>query len=273
MQNRAFSECRFCMKTLLVEEKNHVLKVTMNRPEVRNAFNPEMISEITKVFTDASNRHDLRAIVLSGAGKVFCAGADLNWMREMVNFSLSQNESDSHQLHAMFAAIADCACPVVCVVRGASFGGALGLMAASDVVIAEDKAQFCFSEVKLGLAPAVISEFVLRKCELGHVVPLMLTAQIFTVEQAQRAGLVHHVAGDDSNRDIDQVTDDVLAQICDCGPQAVRATKKLLRSLDVQNREAARAQTTKLIAQLRVGSEGQDGLKSFLEKKTPSWRS
>ncbi|QLY25177.1 enoyl-CoA hydratase-related protein [Bdellovibrio sp. KM01] len=251
-------------------EMDHVAYVKLNRPDVRNAFNPEMISEITETFHQLANRTDLRAIVLQGEGKSFCAGADLNWMREMVNFSYHQNREDSLRLFSMFETIAKCSLPVIGLVHGAAFGGALGLVAVCDEVIAEEGTQFCFSEVKLGIAPAVISAFVQRKAVAGKVRPLMLSGVVFNPQVAQQAGLVTDVcpAGEGHN-----VLQKVLGNYKQGGPEAVRETKKLLNDIANMTWEQQRDRTTHLIAERRASDEGQEGLKSFLEKREPSWRS
>jgi Enoyl-CoA hydratase/carnithine racemase len=258
------------MNFVNVTELNHVAYVKLQRPEVRNAFNPEMIAEITQTFLALDKRSDLRAVVLQGEGKSFCAGADLNWMREMVNFSFDENREDSLKLFAMFEAIAQCSLPVIGMIHGAAFGGALGLVAACDEVVAEEGTQFCFSEVKLGIAPAVISAFVARKAVAGKVRPLMLSAVVFNSHVAQQAGLVTEVvpAGEGHT-----AVQKVLHNYLQCGPQAVRETKKLLNDLDSMNWGEQRTRTTTLIAERRASDEGQEGLKSFLEKREPSWRS
>ncbi|MFM6927463.1 MAG: enoyl-CoA hydratase-related protein [Bdellovibrio sp.] len=257
------------MKFVVVAEMNHVAYVKLNRPDVRNAFNPEMIAEITQIFHDLNARKDLRSVVLQGEGKSFCAGADLNWMREMVNFSFIQNREDSVKLFGMFEAIAKCTLPVIGLVHGAAFGGALGLLAACDEVIAEEGTQFCFSEVKLGIAPAVISSFVQRKTIPGKVRPLMLSAVVFNAHTAQQAGLVTDVvaAGEGHN-----AIQKVIQNYMQCGPEAVRETKKLLNDIGNMTWEQQRDRTTNLIAERRASAEGQEGLKSFLEKREPSWR-
>ena len=173
------------MKFLKYHEEKSIAFVTLNRPELRNAFNVEMIAEIKDAFVRLSTRQDLRAIVLSGEGKSFCAGGDLNWMKDMVNYSMEQNREDAHQLFEMFESILHCHIPVIGMVHGSAFGGALGLVACCDYVIAEEKTQYCFSEVKLGLAPAVISAFVQKKCTLGHVGHFMLSGQVFSSKEAQ----------------------------------------------------------------------------------------
>lgn len=257
------------MKFVTLTELEHVAYVKLNRPDVRNAFNPEMITEITQIFQSLDKREDIRAVALQGEGKSFCAGADLNWMQEMVNFSFGQNIEDSKKLFAMFEAIAKCSLPVVGLIHGAAFGGALGLVAVCDEVIAEENTQFCFSEVKLGIAPAVISSFVNKKVLLGKVRPWMLSGLIFSAQQALSAGLVSDVVpvGDGH-----LVLQKVLHNYKQCGPQAVRETKKLLNELSRLNWDEQRERTTQLIAERRSSIEGQEGLKSFLEKREPSWR-
>lgn len=257
------------MSVVVVSEIEYVAYVKLHRPDVRNAFNPEMIEQLTKIFTDLNQRKDLRAVAILGEGKAFCAGADLNWMKSMVNYTLEQNRTDSLVLFKMFEAIANCQLPVVGVVQGAAFGGALGLIACCDYVIAEDSAQFCFSEVKLGLAPAVISSFVARKAVPGLVRPLMLSAKVFDAHEAQRAGLVTDVV---ASSDSHQALAKLMHLFKEAGPEAVRETKKLLNVLPSLNWEEQRDRTTKLISERRVGTEGQEGLKSFLEKRQPSWR-
>jgi methylglutaconyl-CoA hydratase len=256
------------MKNLKVIEDRHVLKITLSRPDVRNAFSPEMIHEITEVFVQASKREDLRAVYLHGDGKVFCAGADLNYMKDMAQFSFEKNQADAHKLHEMFEAVYACTFPVVTHVHGAAFGGALGLIAASDIVIGEEKTQYCFSEVKLGLAPAVISDFVLRKTGLGQVAPWMLTGQVFSTADAVRMGLVHFSADLVGSADLAEKT---LQSFREAGPVAVCETKKLIHKLPQLSRTEAKAATSELIAHLRVSDEGQEGLKAFLQKRKAGW--
>ncbi|MDG0815215.1 enoyl-CoA hydratase-related protein [Bdellovibrio svalbardensis] len=257
------------MSFLTVTELDLVAYVKLNRPDVRNAFNPEMIHEITQTFHSFNHRHDLRAVVLQGEGKSFCAGADLNWMKEMVNFTFHQNREDSLKLFMMFEAIAKCALPVIGMVHGAAFGGALGLIAACDEVVAEEGTQFCFSEVKLGIAPAVISAFVARKTVPGKVRPLMLSAVVFNPHIAQQAGLINEVvpAGEGHT-----AVQKIIHNYKQCGSEAVRETKKLLNDIDRLSWEQLRDRTSTLIAERRASSEGQEGLKAFLEKREPSWR-
>jgi len=257
------------MSFVEIKEAAQVAYVKLNRPDIRNAFDPSMIADITKAFTSLSTRTDLRAVVLQGEGKVFCAGADLNWMREMVNYTLDQNKEDSLKLFAMFESIAKCGLPVVGLVQGAAFGGALGLVACCDYVIADPQTQFCFSEVKLGIAPAVISSFIARKAVAGKVRHFMMSGIVFNTQQAADAGLVNETA---SSTDFTTRLEHVLKTYKECGPEAVRETKKLLNDLPNLSWEDQRKRTSQLIAERRVSSEGQEGLKSFLEKRSPSWR-
>lgn len=257
------------MSFVVVTELNQVAYVKLHRPDVRNAFNPAMIEEITRVFKELNKRTDLRAVALQGEGKVFCAGGDLNWMKEMVQFSFEQNLEDSKKLFEMFEAIAFCDLPVIGMVHGAAFGGALGLIAACDEVIAEEGTQFCFSEVKLGIAPAVISAFVQRKAVAGKVRPLMMSATVFNAHTAQQAGLITEVVPAGEGH---VALQKVLHNYLQCGPEAVRETKKLLNQLEKLNWEDQKKLTGQVIAERRAGPEGQEGLKSFLEKREPTWR-
>lgn len=257
------------MSFVVVSELNQVAYVKLHRPDVRNAFNPVMIAEITQVFKELGQRTDLRAVALQGEGKVFCAGGDLNWMKEMVQFSFEQNLEDSKKLFEMFEAIAFCELPVIGLVHGAAFGGALGLIAACDEVIAEEGTQFCFSEVKLGIAPAVISAFVQRKAVAGKVRPLMMSATVFNAHTAHQAGLVTEVVPTGEGHTALQK---VLHSYLQCGPEAVRETKKLLNKLETLNWEDQKKLTGQVIAERRASPEGQEGLKSFLEKREPTWR-
>ncbi len=284
-------------KKIKVTEANFVIYVKLNRPDVRNAFDSEMISELRQAFERLDSRDDIRAIVLSGEGRSFCAGADLHWMKSQINYTFEQNLADSNNLLKMFESILNCQHPVIGIAHGGCFGGALGLIAACDLVLVEENSQFCFSEVKLGLAPAVIGPFVLKKAVFGILKPLMMFAQVFNVETAQRAGLVHGVFSENT-RELEMKK--WLAQISDCGPRAVRETKKLLHSLtgtgtntssgagsgphDVAGIVSGKVdevawrtwsvqgkKTTELISKLRVSQEGQEGLRAFLEKRKPSW--
>lgn len=252
------------------------IEVILNRPQVRNAFDPSMIEEITLGFRKIAKNTEYRGVILRGNGKVFCAGADLQWMESMVRYTFAENEKDAQKLFAMFESIAECPQPIIGVAHGAAMGGALGLLAACDIVIAEKNTQFCFSEVKLGIAPAVISAFVLNKIPSAQISPWMMTGKIFSTEQALRMGLVHDVFQIENINEIESSVQAALdswkTSLIDAAPQAVCATKKLIKNVIASPWSVQKVITTQLIAERRVSGEGQEGLKSFLEKKTPSWR-
>jgi len=267
------------MKTLLVKNDKPILRVSMNRPEVRNAFHPDMIAELTKVFKDVAKDKSIRVIQLSGEGKSFCAGADLGWMKSMAKFKQAENIKDAGKLFEMFQVIRDCPAPIVTKVHGHVMGGALGLVAVSDLVVAEENTQFCFSEVKLGLAPAVISAFVKDKISASAMSRWFLTGDIFFSQDALNMGLIHAVGGEQSG---EQSTDAQVItwtkSLLRNGPEAVKETKKLIAKVGSLKTDAQlKTYTSKLIAKLRVGAEGQEGLRSALEQgkpshKEPSWR-
>ena len=255
------------MITEKIEGAHYSIK--LNRPDMRNAFNPEMIQKLTQAFRTIHANKKIRAVTIEGEGSVFCAGADLGWMQSLVNSSVDANKIDAEKLHSLFHAIWNCEVPVISCVQGAAFGGALGIMAVSDYVICEEKAQLCFSEVKLGIAPAVISEYLLKKCNTSQASAWMMTGVPFDVKEAQVAGLVHRVV---ANGQLEAEKQKILKHIMDAGPEAIRAVKKLLRDIPHTKEKEVVDRTTSLIAFLRASPEGQEGLKSFLEKRQPSWR-
>jgi len=257
------------MKYIKVNEENFIARISLNRADVRNAFHPEMIEELIQAFTDLPKKSTVRVIHFSGEGKVFCAGGDLGWMKEMKSYTQEQNKKDSERLFHMFDVMMKCPFPIVTTVQGAAFGGALGLIACSDYVICEDRAQLCFSEVKLGIAPAVISAFVLHKANLGQVGPWMLSGQVFSAEQAKIAGLVHQICDEKS---LEGQTTLALNWFQETGPIAVQKTKKLIHQIARMDWDEKRKQSAALIAELRTSAEGQEGLSGFLEKRKPSWR-
>ncbi len=243
--------------------------IKLNRPEMRNAFNPEMIQKLLHSFRAVHANKKIRVVTIEGEGSVFCAGADLGWMQSLVNSGVDANKLDAEKLHALFQAIWNCEVPVISSVQGAAFGGAIGIMAVSDYVVCEEKVQLCFSEVKLGIAPAVISEYMLKKCNSSQAAAWMMTGVPFTAQEAQVAGLIHRVvpAGQ-----LEAEKQKVIKHIMDSGPEAVRALKKLIRDIPHTKEKEVMDRTTSLIAYLRASPEGQEGLKSFLEKRQPSWR-
>jgi methylglutaconyl-CoA hydratase len=246
------------VSALRIERDGAVIRVAMARPERRNAFDAALIDELALAFADVG---DARAVVLSGDGPSFSAGADVEWMRSSVDLSYEENVADALRLRAMLDAIDSCPAPVVARVQGHALGGGCGLVACSDVVVSEPSTQFAFSEVKLGIVPAVISPFALAKIGPGAARRYFVTGERFSAEVALRIGLVHEVAAD-----LDGAVDAVLGELLSAGPEAARAAKELARG--PQSAE----ETAKRIAQHRTSPEGQEGLRAFLEKRAPSWR-
>lgn len=254
------------MKYLKLEKNDSHYQLTLNRPEVRNAFDDSMISEMSDFFASLQKDSQVRVLTIKGSGESFCAGGDLNWMKSMVNFTEEENKKDSEKLFQMYQALSHVPVPVISVVHGHVMGGGLGLVAASDICLAEEKTQFCFSEVRLGLAPAVISAFVKPKILPRDLQRYFLTAEIFSSQQALEMGLVNEYGSEDQ---MNKTFQHLVKKISNNGPQAVRATKELIRSLN-QGCDPMK-QTTELIARLRVSEEGQEGLKAFFEKRKPQW--
>jgi methylglutaconyl-CoA hydratase len=256
--------------TLKVEISERMATVSMNRPEVRNAFHPTMIRELTLAFRELGSRKDIAVIVLKGDGKSFCSGADLGYMKAMAAFSFDENTTDSEQLFEMFWAIRQCPVPVIARLHGHVMGGALGLAAVCDLAAAVEGTQFCFSEVRLGLAPAVISPFVLERMAAAHARRYMLTAEVFGASESLESGLVQFV-GDEAS--VDAFVSKTVATFKFNGPEAVRATKALIRAVgETPDWAKRKSMTTQVIAERRVSEEGQEGLRGFLEKREPKWR-
>jgi len=246
-----------------------VARVTLVRPEVRNAFNAEMIAELTTGFEELGGDEELRVIVLAGEGKVFCAGADVNWMRASADATEEENREDARRMAAMFRAVDECPVPVVGRIQSAAFGGGVGLAACCDVVVAATDARFSFSEVKLGILPAVISTFALAKIGPGQARRWFLTAEVLTAEQARDAGLVHEIVpAEELDGRVDRIVDALVAN----GPKAVREAKALIRRVAGLDRKAALEHCAETIARVRVSPEGQEGLRAFLEGREPAWR-
>jgi methylglutaconyl-CoA hydratase len=243
--------------SLRIERDGALLRVAMARPERRNAFDAGLIAELTEAFADVG---DARAVLLSGDGPSFSAGADVEWMRSSVELTYEENVADALRLRAMLDAIDGCPAPIVARVQGHALGGGCGLVACSDVVVAETGAQFAFSEVKLGIVPAVISPFALAKIGPGAARRYFTTGERFTAETALRIGLVHEVTDD-----LDGAVERVLGELTTAGPQAARAAKELARAT------LSAEETAKRIAAHRTSAEGQEGLRAFLEKRGAGW--
>ena len=246
------------MSALRVERDGAVLRVTLARPERRNAFDAALIRELTDAFADVG---DARAVVLAGEGSSFCAGADVEWQRRSIDLSYDDNVEDARHLYGMLAAIDHCPAPVVARVQGFALGGGSGVVACADVAVAAEDAVFGFTEVKLGIIPAVISPFVLPRIE-DAARRYFLTGERFDAQTALRIGLVSEVAAA-----LDGAVERVVGELSTSGPQAARAAKRLIRD---GPRGTA---TVELAARMRTSDEGQEGLRAFLERRQPAWRS
>ena len=245
--------------------------LTLNRPDVRNAFNEHVIAELTEWAArtrEAARQHDVRVVVIGGAGKMFCAGADVAWMAKTVRYTEEENLRDATAMSRMFAAIDELPLAVIGRVHGAALGGGVGLAAVCDIVVAADDAVFGFTEVKLGILPAVISPFALAKIGRSAARELFLTGSRFSAARAKEIGLVHTVV---PSAELDDAIAGYVRELLTAGPEAVAAAKALIP--DVWGRTPADATTitARAIAARRVSREGQEGLRAFLEKRSPRW--
>jgi methylglutaconyl-CoA hydratase len=255
--------------SLTVTTQGPVARVTLNRPDVRNAFNEVLIHALAETFTTLGQRSDLRAIVLAAEGKAFCAGADLNWMKAMAGYSWAENHADATRLADMLWAIYSCPVPVIARVQGDVYAGGVGLVACADIVVAVDAAGFCLSEAKLGLLPATIGPYVVKALGEQASRRYFVTAERFSADEARRLGLVHEVVAAEA---LDARVDELVAAITANGPAAVRACKALVK--DVASRpitQELRDDTARRIADIRASAEGREGVQSFLNKAKPGW--
>jgi methylglutaconyl-CoA hydratase len=257
------------MKHLTLHFERGVETVTLNRPEVRNAFNDEVIAELTAVFSELAKRPEVRCVVLAGNGPAFCAGADLNWMKRMAGYTREENLADAAGLARMLEVIYRCPKPTIAKVQGDVYAGGTGLVAACDMAVSVDTAQFCLSEVKLGLIPATISPYVIRAMGARAAHRWFLTAERFGAAEALRIGFVHEVVPADA---LDARVAEIAQALVNAGPEAVKACKKLL--LDVADQEITAGlvrRTVEGIADIRASEEGREGIQSFLGKRKPNW--
>jgi methylglutaconyl-CoA hydratase len=250
--------CSRVVANVQIDRDGPVLRMTLARPDRRNAFDAQLIGELAEAFVDVGKA---RAVVLAGQGASFCAGADVDWMRASAGLSFDENVADANAMRTMFEAIDRCPAPVVARVQGHALGGGAGLVAAADIAISARDTVFAFSEVKLGIIPAVISPFALAKIGAGNARRYFVTGERFDAETALRIGLVSEVAGD-----LDGAVDRVVADLLSAGPLAARWAKRLVRE------RPDGAETARWIAERRTSEEGQEGLRAFLEKRGASWR-
>jgi methylglutaconyl-CoA hydratase len=248
--------------------QDKIANVTMRRAEVHNAFNTQLVEDLRAAFTDLLSDERLHGVVLTGDGPSFSAGADLNMMKSAATFTEEQNLNDALRMADVFDLINTFPCPVVARVNGTAMGGGVGLVCACDIVIAAENARFAFSEVKLGIAPAVISPYVVHKIGETNARVLFVTGERFTAAHAREIGLVHNVVPLD---ELDAAVEKIVRELLTSAPQAIRACKALALNVGRMDHNTARQYTAKLIASLRVSEEGQEGLRSFLEKRKARW--
>jgi len=255
--------------SLKIERDGDVARVTLNRPDVRNAFNEALIAELTVAFADLGQDASLRAIVLAAEGKAFCAGADLNWMKAMAGYSWDENHADAAKLAEMLWTIYSCPLPVIARVQGDVYAGGVGLVSCADIVVAVDTAGFCLSEAKLGLLPATIGPYVVRALGEQASRRYFVTAERFSATEAHRLGLVQELATAET---LDEKVAALTSALCANGPAAVKACKKLVQDLaHAPITPALRDDTARRIADIRASAEGREGVQSFLNKSKPSW--
>jgi methylglutaconyl-CoA hydratase len=253
---------------LRLEHEGARARVVLARPEVRNAFNAELIARLGEAFMALGTDPAVRVIVLQGDGKTFCGGADVHWMRDSLDLGEAENVRDAEAMSDMFRTIDRCPKPVIASVHGAALGGGAGLCAVADAVVAEETAVFGFTETKLGIIPAVISPFVLAKIGVSHARRLFLTGERFAASRAAAIGLVHEVVPAGAR---DAAVDAIARELESAGPAAVAAAKALLPAVRAATYDQTRALTARAIAKARTSDEGQEGLRAFLERRSTSW--
>lgn len=245
-----------------------VATVCLNRPEVHNAFNELLISSLRRVFTSLDQNDECRLVVLTGNGRSFCAGADLNWMKSMVNYSRKENYDDSKMMADMFSTLNNFSKPVIAKVNGHALGGGVGLLAVCDYVLASDKAKFGFTEVRLGIVPAVISPYCISKIGQSNARAWFLSGEVFNTDKAIKMNLVHESS---SLECLDSRCKEIINSFLRAGPNASKEAKKLISNVTTLPQEEVQEYTLNAICHLRISEEGQDGMKALLNKTDPSW--
>lgn len=256
--------------TRIIIDQDVVTTIWLNRPDLHNAMDDVMIAELTPVFKTIGKNKDIRCVVLRGKGKSFCAGADLNYMKSIAGYGYEENVGDGKKLAALFGAIYDCPVPTIAVVHGAAFGGANGLLSACDIVIAEEHTTFAFSEVKLGIAPATIAPFVIKRIGEFGAKALMMTGKRFKAPEAEKWHLVNDAVNE---KVLEEKLQKTIKQLMSSAPGAVRETKKLVNKVIASQSidEDLISFTANKIAELRASDEGQEGMSAFLEKRKANW--
>ncbi|MEK7288051.1 MAG: enoyl-CoA hydratase-related protein [Elusimicrobiota bacterium] len=268
-------------KNIFVETSGSVLTVTLNRPEARNALNEAMLEELAQVFGSLGKRKSSRSngsvvgvspasrvVVLKGAGLAFCAGADIKWMKRASEYSPAKNRRDAKRLLDMLGAVYECSLPTIARVHGSVYGGALGVISACDIVVAEEKTAFCFSECRVGIIPAVVSTFVLPKIGPGHARRWFLTSDIFSASTAKEMGLIHQVAVESG---LDRAVENLVGSILKNSPDALKFTKEYVRKMQGLSHEARLAYSLGALVKTRSSAQAKEGFSAFIEKRPPVW--
>ena len=248
-------------------DDRRIASITLDRPEVKNAFNAELIAELARAIAGVPD--DARCVVLRGEGDAFCAGADLNWMRSMADYTLEEDLADSRALADAFRRLDELPMPLIARVQGAAIGGGAGLVAMADIAVAAESARFAFTEVRLGIVPAVVSPYVVRKVGPSFATAAFTTGIFFDAHRAFEVGLVESVVHDDG---LDDEVAAFVEAVLSSGPEAVKAAKRLVRDVAGRSPAEVRELTVERIAAARVSAEGQDGMRAFLERRTPRWQ-
>jgi len=256
------------MKTVEYGISGRVARVALARPEVRNAFDEVLIEELTQVLEEIEGKGEARVLVLTGKGKAFCAGADLNWMKRMKGFSFEENLADALALSKLMRALHDLPIPTIAAVNGAAIGGGNGLVAACDIAVASYRAEFSLSEVKLGLVPACIGPYVIRRVGIANARELFLTGRRISADRAAAVGLVNEAV---PAHLLASRVEEYVKDLVSSGPDALRMAKELIRDVPAMDLDAAGRYTAEMIAKLRVGDEAQEGMAAFFEKRKPDW--
>ena len=254
--------------TIDVSKQNNVVTIFLNRPDVHNAMNEQLIKELTDCFKKIDKEKDTRIIVLTGKGKSFCAGADLNWMKNMVNYSRAENIKDSNILLDLYETIYSCSKPVIARVNGHTFGGGIGLFAVCDITITITDSKFAFSEVKLGIVPAVISTYISKRMKLSDMRRLFITGERFDSNYAKEIGLIDFIV---SEKELDESVKKYIDLLYSSSPNAISEVKKLINTCETMSTEKYKKFTVEKIAELRVSKEGQEGINAFLNKRKSKW--
>jgi methylglutaconyl-CoA hydratase len=256
------------LETLILSFQGPVARITLNRPEVHNAFNSQMFADLDRAFDAIIEREESRVVILTGEGRSFCAGADLNWMKRVKEMTFEESVEDSLVLSELLYKMYSFPKPTIARVNGAAIGGGTGFVCVCDIGVASKKARFSFSEVKLGLVPACISPYAVRRIGESRARNFFLSGQRLTAEQAHGAGLVNHVV---SHEELDSFVDGIVEQLVTSGPYALRACKRLIEGVSTMSLADAKRFTAEVLAELRKGPEGQEGMAAFLEKRRPGW--